>query len=664
MLPPDLTLVACWLATYALHSTVLTGLAAAFVRLPLFDGARLQEGVWKGVLVGALCTATVQLAAGPGLVGWTLAQPRSESGFIISVVEATELTSPTADAAEVRAPRRSMPAAPVGNQPRVPAPWPPVVVGLWMLGAVVALGRRVRGRRTFFREIGPRRPVSDAYAIDVANRLARLAGLRRPVRVTTAPGLTVPVALGRDEVCLPGRALVDLGESRLHALLAHEVAHLARRDPLWLVAFTVLEGAFFFQPLARYARGQFEASAERLCDAWAAERTGPRDVAACLVEVASWTVAPLRVAVAGMAVRRSGLEERVQAALAGWGGGRLRPSAITVGLAAIVAVGWVGPGVAPRPVLAAVPAPTDHTDAEPGGVWIEAPVVWIDGKKAAEFEPGVRASATDSMAVVSVFDEHMGLVQFSTRPFEGSVPEGTFRGDRVEFAWGGRVFVVRSRAERPITDATVAHVRFVEPADVKRRQDSPRWLSVGPSGSATGPIPPVLPEPIAETAGRQTPVDISRPEPPMPPQIPSRLQSTTEPVTGETSHTLVLRHARVWIDGEPVPMSATYIGADGHLMLNEPGVGLFVVSLVPLGEGLGDGGPAGTFEGSTLRFAAGDHTVVIESDGPIATGGRADAFVRFVAGAAGRRSLGGGSVSGAVTRLEKAEAASGRRRSP
>src|SRR5688572_2157063 len=56
-------LVAAWLATYALHSTLLLGAAWALTRWVVrAHGAR--EVIWKAALLGGLLSASVQVAAG------------------------------------------------------------------------------------------------------------------------------------------------------------------------------------------------------------------------------------------------------------------------------------------------------------------------------------------------------------------------------------------------------------------------------------------------------------------------------------------------------------------------------------------------------------------------------------------------------------------------
>src|SRR6185503_2037636 len=116
---------------------------------------------------------------------------------------------------------------------------------------------------------------------------------------------TSPVALGRDEICLPSRALSELDPVRMESIIAHELAHLVRRDPSWLTAARVIEALFFFQPLNILARRRMQESAEFASDAWASMRVArPLDLAHCLARVAEWTIASPRLPVPAMAERR------------------------------------------------------------------------------------------------------------------------------------------------------------------------------------------------------------------------------------------------------------------------------------------------------------------------------------------------------------------------
>jgi hypothetical protein len=130
----------------------------------------------------------------------------------------------------------------------------------------------------------------------------------------------VPVAHGihRLEVCLPERVCRELSTEQQETILAHESAHLLRRDPAWLMLYRIVEALLFAQPLNRVARRRLQEIAEFRCDDWAVERTGrPITLAKCLTEVAGWRVsaATLRVAPT-MAGGRSRLSHRVKRLMA------------------------------------------------------------------------------------------------------------------------------------------------------------------------------------------------------------------------------------------------------------------------------------------------------------------------------------------------------------
>ena len=123
-------------------------------------------------------------------------------------------------------------------------------------------------------------------------QLRRVAGVWRPVRLTTSDAIGTPMVLGNQEICVPQRFLVELSSAEQRAALAHELGHLARRDPTWQLVASIVERVFFFQPLNRIARLRLRECAEYLADEWAVRQTGDRlDLAKCLAEVAGW-VAP------------------------------------------------------------------------------------------------------------------------------------------------------------------------------------------------------------------------------------------------------------------------------------------------------------------------------------------------------------------------------------
>lgn len=331
-IPPVLT---DWVATYALHSTILLGLV-------LLVSSRLgsdawRETLWKTALMGGLLTATLQSAAGyTPLVGrWVLqndsAPPlsteslaRQQGGPDLIAPEGPErvrqdeasqggggasagdtprsaVPSPRAHPAEDAAPGRD-------------TPWISLLIGIWITVAALLLGRLALQHVWLFRVLAGRRPITDGPVPGMLAALRRNTAFWAPVRLTVSAVCPTPIALGRSEICIPERFLTDLGLDQQRSALAHELAHLRRRDPLWQLTAGIVESVFFFQPLNRIARQRLRDAAENLSDDWAVRHTGSAlGLARCLADIASW-MSPTRIPDATLAMAEGGspLLRRVQ----------------------------------------------------------------------------------------------------------------------------------------------------------------------------------------------------------------------------------------------------------------------------------------------------------------------------------------------------------------
>lgn len=328
-------LAGSWLLTYALHSTLLLGLAWLLTRRLVETPAR-REQLWKAALVGGLVTTTLQTAlpfepvsgvmslarragvaavlsqpaAGTPVQAWTGIRPDAIPGRAAAAAGPALERGPT-PAALSPAPAGADPVSSTRGLTLALAGWGVIGGGLFLLF--------LAQRRRAMRGIGPRRPVVEPRLLQLLADLRRQAGVRRPVRLTQAAGLTSPVALGWNEIVLPEAVLTELDGSQQKCLLAHELAHLVRRDPFWLALGCSLERLLFFQPLNRLARIRLQEAAEYLCDDWAVHRTGSGvSLATCLVKVAEWvTTPPQPVPLAGMAERRSQLVTRIHRLIEG-----------------------------------------------------------------------------------------------------------------------------------------------------------------------------------------------------------------------------------------------------------------------------------------------------------------------------------------------------------
>jgi len=197
-----------------------------------------------------------------------------------------------------------------------PERWPGLVLGLWIASGLLGLAGLLCSWTCLRRRLLGRRLLSDGPLVELLEGLRAQAGVRRRVRLSVSPRIAAPFSTGlfRPEVCLPTAVLTTLSRAQQEALLAHELAHVVRRDPAWFGVGYLIEKLFFFQPLNRMARRQLSELAEVACDDWAVRWTGARlALASCLTEVAGWVVGerPRLVTPPGLAGHRSRLGQRV-----------------------------------------------------------------------------------------------------------------------------------------------------------------------------------------------------------------------------------------------------------------------------------------------------------------------------------------------------------------
>ena len=295
-----------WLVTYSIHSTILVGGLLLFTSTSL--GRRMVAGhgtwLWRFALVGGLVTSSMQSLRTAAPLGGTLRLDGNTPQRTMIRMEVQQ-TSSIADRGAMSWTSPDGTHRVVTSDVKVTPIWPLLLLGAWFVVAVALLTWFLVIRARFIRSIGPQRPADHTLAGNALRYLRNEGRVRREVRLTVSENLSSPVALGAGEICLPARALSELDPIRMESILAHELAHLVRRDPMWLTIARVIEAVFFFQPLNVLARRRMQEAAEFASDAWASARVArPLDLAHCLARVAEWTIAAPRLPVPAMAERR------------------------------------------------------------------------------------------------------------------------------------------------------------------------------------------------------------------------------------------------------------------------------------------------------------------------------------------------------------------------
>jgi len=244
-----------WLLTYALHSLVACGAALAVGRL-MIRSPRFRNALYRAALVLPLVTATIVT------LGVRPVTPITE----INVADLARRQSPTGPSevfVKQRVERRG------GAAPRIEAFATDSIAlkiafgatAIALLTALLGLLRLVHRYYAFRARLGERR--------DVAFRGRASA----TYRLTVSPTLGAPVALGFGEICVPD-SFQGLGPDEQESVLAHEAAHLARRDPFWFALSDAIVALFPWQPLVRFLCREARRTAEFCCDDVVMERVG------------------------------------------------------------------------------------------------------------------------------------------------------------------------------------------------------------------------------------------------------------------------------------------------------------------------------------------------------------------------------------------------------
>lgn len=371
--------------TYLLHSTLLV--AAALGGCALLGRRRLavQEAILRAALLGGFVTTAVQIGLGVEPLSGTLRLPAAAPSLAVAEIPEPPAGYQHGTAAGLGGSGPWRPSRPGMVEPDLAArrgpgfadglmglarsaqrSWTRTLLAGWSLLALAAGIRLLVAALRLRTLLRGRRAVEDPRLLDQLALVQGRLGLPA-VPVSAAASIPVPLATGvwRPEVCLPARALAELGHDEQVALCAHELAHVARRDPGWILLARLVECLAPVQPLNWLARHRLAEIAECLSDDLAVEASArPLGLARSLVDVASWSLSerPVLPAAAAALSVRSRLGHRVERLMDPFR--RLEhPSRLVLPLAAlgVVATALLSPAVSGSPAETPALAPDQVT---------------------------------------------------------------------------------------------------------------------------------------------------------------------------------------------------------------------------------------------------------------------------------------------------------------
>ncbi|MEZ5323724.1 MAG: M56 family metallopeptidase [Verrucomicrobiales bacterium] len=262
---------------------------------------------------------------------------------------------------------------PVADETSAAAPLPWLAI-FWVSGVSIFGLRMLAGMI----QLRWRRKSSSPAPAPIANaamELCRQLSIRVPVAVLMAHRHAMPMTWGvlRPAVLLPPDA-EEWPESRLRAVLLHELSHLRRADVLTGTIAMFASACHWFNPVAWFVFHLMQSDRELACDdAVLAEGMLPSDYASHLLAISGGDPASgVPTALASAMARTGGVEERIVTVLDA-GISRHRMSAMTgwaVSIAALVTASVVGS------VQLLIAEPQDQSPPGPPGIDINGPMTF------------------------------------------------------------------------------------------------------------------------------------------------------------------------------------------------------------------------------------------------------------------------------------------------
>ena len=254
-----------------LKATLLLAIGFAAVRWERTSPAVRRHGVWSATFVALLALPLLALSL-PGIrvpvPDWRDEASIVRTGQTESVTEfsLSGFTPPGDEVGneQVRTvPQPSHPNASV----RAPMTVEQSLFVLWLLGVTAALLGLIRSLLRVRNLVASGHALQDSGWTQAAQRITRQLDLDAVPRLIVSHAVTAPMAgnIGQPVVFLPADA-AEWDADRRDVVLTHEMTHLARRDPLRILAARVACALYWFHPLMWLAARRSAADCEQACD--------------------------------------------------------------------------------------------------------------------------------------------------------------------------------------------------------------------------------------------------------------------------------------------------------------------------------------------------------------------------------------------------------------
>jgi beta-lactamase regulating signal transducer with metallopeptidase domain len=264
-----------WIA--ALYRTVLdsslrVALVAAIVALILMAFRIRSSGVRHAAWTAVLCAMLLMPALPYWIPSIALPVPVSEEKVETDTVFPQTFVPPEnglRSEVAMQAPVQKILQAPSAAEgPARRSVWPGIALALYAAGFLILISRLLLGWRSMAR-------VARASAAVIINGGANLKLATFPIFESGQVATPVTAGVLSQCVILP-MAWRQWSEEKLSAVLAHEFAHIQRRDPIIGLLAHLNRSIFWFHPLAWWLERKLAATAELACDEAAVRAIGEK----------------------------------------------------------------------------------------------------------------------------------------------------------------------------------------------------------------------------------------------------------------------------------------------------------------------------------------------------------------------------------------------------
>ena len=249
------------LANHLWQSTVFAGLVAIAILAFRRNRASVRHGLWLAASIKFLIPFAALVSLGAQLAPRVIA-PSALPAIASAVGTASQ---------PFASPRVEFPAGVLGDvAPKPTSSWPiaPMAASIWVAGSLLFLGVWGVQWRRMAKMVRTGARITSGREVDALRHLERQAHLAQPITIVESPGHFEPGVFGiRTPVLLwPAGIGAHLTSEQLVTILAHEVAHVRRRDNLTAAIQMVISSAFWFHPLVWWIGARLADERERACD--------------------------------------------------------------------------------------------------------------------------------------------------------------------------------------------------------------------------------------------------------------------------------------------------------------------------------------------------------------------------------------------------------------